>query len=389
VAIAKFVFAPESGRIHGPEDLALAEELARRAGQIIENARLHQELRCSERRFRLALEHARVGVFEEDTDFRVRWIYNPAMGAFADGLIGRSTSEVLGPEEKARLEALKQELLTSGKSFRTEIHPLKGKRPTIIVHYEPLRDAMGTIIGLVGASVDVTDERKAQQELAEALGFREQMMGVLGHDLRNPLSAVRGLSGMMLMQDELPEKVRESAQRIDLASRRMSEMIETLLDFTQSRFHGSLPVERRSMDLVEVTRNVVEELRASHAGREILLDAPEVLHGAWDAARMAQVVSNLVGNALIHGAAETPVELSLRNGGGDAELRVSNRGTPIPPELLDRLFEPFRRGEANGNGPRSLGLGLYIVREIVKAHGGSICVDSNSDATVFSVRLAR
>lgn len=166
-------------------------------------------------------------------------------------------------------------------------------------------------------------------------------------------------------------------------------MIETLLDFTQSRFHGSLPVERGPMDLVEVTRNVVEELRASHAGREILFDAPEVLPGAWDAARMAQVVSNLVGNALTHGAAEAPVELSLKNGGGDAVLRVSNRGTPIPPELLGRLFEPFRRGEANGHGARSLGLGLFIVREIVKAHGGSISVDSNSDATVFSVRLAR
>jgi PAS domain S-box-containing protein len=388
VAIAKFVFAPESGRTHGPDDLALAEELARRAGQIIENARLHQELRRSEGRFRLALEHAKVGVFEEDTDFRVRWIYNPQMGAFADGLIGHSTSEALAPEEQAELEKHKRELLATGKSFRVELHPLKGKQPTIIVHYEPLRDAMGTIIGLVGAGVDVTDERRAQQELAEALGFREQMMGVLGHDLRNPLSAVRGLSGVMLMQDGLPAKVRQSLQRIDLSARRMSEMIETLLDFTQSRFHGSLPVERGSMDLVEVTRNVVEELRASHTGREIRLDAPAVLHGAWDAARMAQVVSNLVGNALTHGAAEAPVELSLKNGGGDAVLRVSNRGQPIPPELLGRLFEPFRRGETNGHGARSLGLGLYIVREIVKAHGGSISVDSNSDATVFSVRLA-
>ncbi len=390
VAIAKFVFA-ESGRRHGPEDLALAEELARRAGQIIENARLHQELRRSEARFRLALEHAKVGIFEEDTEFRVRWMYNPQLGAFVDNIIGRRTSDALAPEEGARLEELKRELLATGESFRIELHPITmmKNQSTIIVHYEPLRDAMGTIIGLVGAGVDVTDEKRAQRELAEALGFREQMMGVLGHDLRNPLSAVRGLSGVMLMQDDLPAKVRESSQRIDLAARRMIEMIETLLDFTQSRFHGSLPVERRPMDLVEVTRNVVEELRASHAGREIRLHAPDSLHGAWDAARMAQVVSNLVGNALTHGAAEAPVELSLKNGGSNAVLQVSNRGKPIPPDLLGRLFEPFRHGEANGNGARSLGLGLYIVREIVKAHGGSVSVDSDSDATVFSVRLTR
>ena len=304
-------------------------------------------------------------------------------------MIGRRTSDILIPEEGANLEALKRELLATGESFRVELHPAMKIETTLVVHYEPLRDALGTIIGLVGAAVDVTDERRAQRELAESLGFREQMMGVLGHDLRNPLSAVRGLSGVLLMQDELPPKVREAMQRIDLSSRRMSEMIETLLDFTQSRFHGSLPVERRPMDLVEVTRNVVEELRASHGGREIRLEAPEALHGAWDAARMAQVVSNLVGNALTHGAAETPVELSLSNGGRDAVLQVSNRGTPIPRELLGRLFEPFRRGEANGNGARSLGLGLYIVREIVKAHGGSIRVDSDRDATVFSVHLTR
>jgi PAS domain S-box-containing protein len=390
VAIAKFVFAPESGRTHGLEDLALAEELARRAGQIIENARLHQELRRREGRFRVALEHAKVGIFEEDTDFRIRWMYNPQLGAFADSVIGRKTSDVLDAEEAGRLEALKRELLATGKSFRVEVHPTMKAETAVVVHYEPLRDALGTIVGLVGAGVDVTDERKAQQELAEALGFREQMMGVLGHDLRNPLSAVRGLSGVMLMQDELPAKVRESVKRIDLAARRMSEMIETLLDFTQSRFHGSLPVERRPMDLVEVTRNVVEELRVSHAGREIRLEAPEVLRGAWDAARMAQVVSNLVGNALTHGEAEAPVELSLKNGGSDAVLRVSNRGAPIPPELLGRMFEPFRRGEANGHGARSLGLGLYIVREIVARHGGTVDVMSTpATGTTFSVRLPR
>ena len=196
VAVAKFVFAPESGRTHGPEDFALAGELARRAGQIIENARLHQELRRSEARFRLALEHAKVG--------RLRGghrLPRPLDLQPADGRLRRRPdwpqhgAESLAPEESVELEKLKKELLATGKSFRVELHPLKGKRPTIIVHYEPLRDAMGTIIGLVGAGVDVTDERRAQQELAESLGFREQMMGVLGHDLRNPLSAVQGLSG--------------------------------------------------------------------------------------------------------------------------------------------------------------------------------------------------
>jgi signal transduction histidine kinase len=255
------------------------------------------------------------------------------------------------------------------------------------VHYEPLRDASGSVTGFVGAAVNVTEERKAQQELADGLAFREQMMGVLGHDLRNPLGAVRGLSGLLMLQKELPEKTREALQKIDQAGRRMTEMIETLLDFTHTRNHGSLPVERKSADLVEVTRTVVEELRVSHPGREIRLDAPARLPGEWDPARMAQVVSNLIGNALTHGAPDEPVEVSLKNGDG-VQLSVINRGTPIPTELQARLFEPFRRGESDaGTKPRGLGLGLYIARQIVTAHGGTIGVESGGEATVFRVRL--
>jgi signal transduction histidine kinase len=260
----------------------------------------------------------------------------------------------------------------------------------VIVHYEPLRDATGAIVGFVGAGVDVTDEKKVQAELAEGLAFREQMMGVLGHDLRNPLGAVRGLSGLLLLQNELPGKAREALQRIDQSARRMTEMIETLLDFTHSRFHGSLPVERRTMDLNEVARTVIEEVRVNHPGRDIRLDARGSVRGEWDPARMAQVVSNLVANALTHGSADAPVELSLFDDGAHAVLNVTNRGKAIPLEVQERLFDPFRRGDGNGNGrARGLGLGLFIVREIVKAHGGSVRVDSSGDATVFSVRLGR
>ena len=143
------------------------------------------------------------------------------------------------------------------------------------------------------------------------------------------------------------------------------------------------------MDLARVTRDVVDELRVSHSGREISLATPEMLHGEWDPARVAQVVSNLVANALTHGASDGSVEVSLSENGGEAVLCVRNRGIPIPGDLVPRIFEPLHRGETNGHRARSLGLGLYIVREIVKAHGGSIGVDSNTEATVFTVRFGR
>ncbi len=385
VAVARLVRADESER---PDELQLIDELTRRVVQILENARLHQELRRSERRFRVALEHARVAVFEEDAEQRIRFIYNPELGTVADEMVGIRLADAVPPEQAARLAALKAELVATGKSFRVEVQP----KPDVflIVHYEPLRDATGAVTGFVGAAVNVTDERDVQQELAESLAFREQMMGVLGHDLRNPLGAVRGLSQLLGRNPELPQKTTDGLLRIDQAARRMSELIETLLDFTHSRFHGSLPVERKPADLAEVTRAVVDELRSAHPAREIRLSAPERLPGDWDPARMAQVVSNLVVNALTHGAPDAPVEISLGRGDG-VVLRVANRGRPIPEELRAKMFEPFRRGDGhngNGNGkPRGLGLGLFIAREIVTAHGGSIGVESSGDLTVFRVRL--
>jgi PAS domain S-box-containing protein len=381
VAIARFVRTCSQA----PEDLPLIDELTRRVVQIVENARLHQELRRSERRFRLALEHARVSIFEEDAESRVRFIYNPKLGAVADEAIGQRLADKVPPEQAERIDALKRELIATGEGFRVEVQP----KPDVhlVVQYEPLRDTTGAIAGFVGAAIDVTDERQAQKELAEGLAFHEQMMGVLGHDLRNPLGAVRGLSQLWARHPELPDKGREALERIDQAARRMSEMIDTLLAFTHSRFHGSLPVERQPADLAEVTRTVVEELRVAHPARDIRLRSPERLPGEWDPARMAQVVSNLVGNALTHGAPDSPVEISLANGDG-VVLSVANRGEPIPQELRARMFEPFRRGENGHHGrPRGLGLGLYIAREIVTAHGGSIGVESGGDATVFRVRF--
>jgi PAS domain S-box-containing protein len=389
IAVATFVVTADSGRRHEPEDLALAEELARRAGQIIENARLHQQLLRSESRFRIALAHAKVAIFEEDTDFRIRTMYNPQMGPLAEGMVGQNPAEHLGPEDAERMNALKRNLLATGIGGRVDISPaIDGEQHHLVVHYEPIRDASGAIVGIAGAGLDVTDEKRTQAELAEALGFREQMMGVLGHDLRNPLGAVLGLTELLRLQNVLTPRSREGLDRIDQAAKRMGEMIETLLDFTHSRFHGSVPIEPQVVDLVQVTENVVGELRAAHPGREIRLETNGSVRGEFDPARMAQVVSNLVGNALKHGAVDAPVELSLVGGASDTTLRVSNRGPAIPSELMGRLFEPFRRG-SNGNGSRGLGLGLYIVREIVEAHHGSVDVQSNGDATVFSVHFAR
>jgi signal transduction histidine kinase len=267
-----------------------------------------------------------------------------------------------------------------------------GEQRVVSLALDPVCDDAKRVIGLIGAGVDVTEQRQAQDELQKALAFREQLMGILGHDLRNPLSAVTAATGLLRRRADLSQPARDHVERIDRAARRMAELIRTLLDLTQLRFHGHLPVSPAPTDLGEVARQIVEELRGAEPERTIELEIRGDTRGTWDPARLGEVISNLVGNALVHGAPDQPVQVILDDGGDDGvTLRVHNGGPPITPELSAQLFEPFRRGDSDGAARSGgLGLGLYIVRQIVLAHDGEISVDSSpSRGTTFTVRLPR
>ncbi len=178
--------------------------------------------------------------------------------------------------------------------------------------------------------------------------------------------------------------------QIEGAALRMSEMIETLLDFTQTRFAGKLPISPAPTDLGELCGRVVGELAAAHPRRSIALEACGDARGRWDPGRIAQLVSNLVSNALTHGDPGAPVRVSVE-AEREVRLKVHNRGPAIVPEQMSALFEPFRRGSpAHSSGTRGLGLGLHIVKQIAIAHGGSISVQSSAEeGTTFCVELPR
>jgi PAS domain S-box-containing protein len=239
---------------------------------------------------------------------------------------------------------------------------------------------------LLGRAAQLIENARLNRQLEKAVVFREQLMAILAHDLRNPLSAIRGLARLILWQKETPDETRKHLTLIDQSARRMVEMIGTLLDVAESRFKGSLTIRPRPMDIAETSTSVIEELRAARPNHAIELDAASKILGVWDEARMAQVVSNLVGNALAHGDAAHPVRVTIARDNDVVVLAVSNRGPTIPPELLPMLFEPFRRGESTTR-ERGLGLGLYIVAQIVGAHSGTIAVTSTDGLTTFSVRL--
>ena len=228
-------------------------------------------------------------------------------------------------------------------------------------------------------------------EIERALRFSETFVGVLGHDLRNPLSAIVTASDLLLRR-ERSERIARPVQRIYSSARRMTRMIEQILDFTRARLGGGIPVRPASLDLRPLADQLVQELEGS-APQRIALEALGDTHGEWDSDRLAQVISNLLGNAVEHGAPDQPVRLTLD--GRDANvvrLSVWNAGA-IPNEVLPTLFDPFRgaaQKHVHSRKSRGLGLGLYIVQQIIQAHGGSIDVRSSADGgTAFLASIPR
>jgi signal transduction histidine kinase len=239
------------------------------------------------------------------------------------------------------------------------------------------------------AAADLTDDPRTRKELAEALAFRERVMGIVGHDLRNPLSAITALAGATMDRPDVPATVRERLAQIDRAARRSLSIIETLLDFSESRFKGTLTTRPVPTAPAAVAARVVEELRAAHPERVIILDVRSRATVDLDPVRIEQALSNLVGNALVHGHRYTPVEVTVDVDETGALLAVRNQGPVIPRARITSLFEPFTQGIVDdADPPRGLGLGLFIVRQVVAAHGGTVSVESSDEqGTCFLVRL--
>jgi signal transduction histidine kinase len=224
-------------------------------------------------------------------------------------------------------------------------------------------------------------------ELTETLRLNEVFAAVLGHDLRNPLSAIMASAHVLAhSQDPL---AREMGQRVQSSGRRMSRLIEDLLDYSRARLSGGIKVQPEPGDLAELARRVLQEHQAAAPERRILFTQEGSLSGRFDGERMAQITSNLIGNALQHGGREGDICVHLD--GCDAmqvRLSVSNPGE-IPAHLLDEIFEPLRGREAGGSRGGGLGLGLYIVRQLARAHGGEVAVTADHGETCFTVALPR
>lgn len=260
---------------------------------------------------------------------------------------------------------------------------------------------------------DVTRFNEAiDQALAESVARYELMvkqtqnmfLAILGHDLRNPLGTVVTGSSFLMQALDIPPKYILVATRMFNSARRMSKLINDLLDFTRTHLGPGIPIRVRQGSLVAVCEEVVNELRTSHPEQLIDLTMPSHLDAIFDEGRMAQVLSNLIGNAIQYGSLETPVRVSMRASGADVIIDVNNQGTPVAPEKLAAVFDPMVRIAAGAHAAdgdsavsssnyierTSLGIGLYISRQIVQAHGGTISlVSTQAEGTTFTVTMPR
>jgi two-component system sensor histidine kinase/response regulator len=226
------------------------------------------------------------------------------------------------------------------------------------------------------------------QARSETLRLNELFVGVLGHDLRNPLTTVLTCAEQ-LRQSGDPEIAR-FGNWIFTSGERMSRLIEDALDLVRVRVGGGIQVEAAAMNFEEVVGRIVEEQRLAHPGRQLTFESSGDLAGSWDAERVAQVASNLIGNALRHGTDGSAVSVAAHGGDAHVVLSVSNKGS-VAPDLLPHIFDPFRGTRERHRGRYGgLGLGLYIVQQIVLAHGGRIDIRTGiDDTTTFTIELPR
>jgi len=359
-------------------------------------ARIHSEalLRESEERYQLALSAADVGTWDYDPrtgeitwDSRLR-----AMSGFdADEPVNYDIFlSLLHPDDRGRVDELVQRSSdpASGGGYSTEYRLIR--KSDGVERWQAARgkvffDPQGKPVRFIGTGVDITDRHLEAD-------FRERFVGILGHDLRQPLSVVNFGAALLAKQPNMTERDVAMLQRIARAGERMTRMIGDLLDFARGRQTGGIPVTRAPADLFAVVRQLLTELEAVHADRIFLLTADGDGEGEWDRDRMAQVFGNLLSNAVAYGTPEHPIDVRMAGAGPRLEVAVTNRGPTIAAQDLRSLFDPYRRGhKTRGSTPSGgLGLGLYIASEIVRAHGGTLVAESApATGTTFRVLLPR
>jgi signal transduction histidine kinase len=277
-------------------------------------------------------------------------------------------------------------VLRDGRFFGTlcaiDPRPAQLTKPEVIGMFRLFADLIAFHLDAHDKVASSEASLSGEREVGE---LREQFIAVLGHDLRNPLAAIDSGTKLLLRETQ-SQKAQTILTLMQGSVQRMSRLIENVLDFARGRLGGGFELRREDVTLGPVLAQVVAELQAAIPGREIVtrFDLPAAIN--CDRMRVAQLFSNLLGNALTHGSSATPVIAEATIADGTFVLSVANTGAEIPADALPRLFQPFARG-AHSDRQQGLGLGLYIASEIARAHGGSLDAASSPRETRFTFQM--
>lgn len=379
------------------DDLATIETCIDYAGLAVESAVQLDAERVGRAQLDTVLGNLPVGILATDADGKVTLVNAAARGLVPNIAAATTLREVfelakwtagdgtpLGDADWILRDTLRSRLAVSSE---LQLHiPDENKPRAVSVSAVPLRDGQDAIVGSVTVFQDVSAERAISVERERVSRFQQEMLGIVGHDLRNPLSAVVAGAELLSMQVE-DTAARETIRRVQSSTGRMSRIVDQLLDVTRAQLGQGIPIFRREVSLLVLVQTVISELTLANPQARLELDRADEVTGFWDPDRLEQVVSNLASNALHYGKAGSPVVIDVVRAGDLATIAVRNHsnGAAIPDQQIASLFVPFRRASKAHEG--GLGLGLYIVQEIVRAHGGTIDVTSTDAETVFRVQL--
>jgi PAS domain S-box-containing protein len=386
-----FVYAPlrdVSGTINGVLVAAFEVTAQVQAAQQLSASLANAE--ASERQFRELVENLPELAWTAQPDgsidyYNRRW-YEYTGTAF-DAVQGWKWTTLVDPEKLSTVMQQWRNSLDSGTPFEMEfpIRGADGEYRWFLTRVKPLHDSAGTIVRWFGSNTNI-DERRRNDD------FRETFVGILGHDLRNPLNTILMTAHLLEAHHATPREIRSIVERVTRSGTRMQRMIEQLLDLTRARLTTGIPIVLSSedIDIAQLVAKIVDEVRAAHPQSLIEWLTEHHCTARIDADRVEQVISNLLENAVTHGERGRPIRVSLRSQPETVSVTVHNYGRPIDPAFLPLLFNPFARGERALGSSAGLGLGLYISERIVIAHRGSLSVESDPETgTQFQMVLPR
>ncbi len=323
-------------------------------------------------------------------------------GCTREDLPGRKLTDLLNIAGKIYYETHLWPLLRMQGYFDEvvlELQNARGEKMRVMINAKESRDVNDEVCEVYFTVIKATDrlqyeknlqlqKKNAEQELKhqkELVALREQLIAILGHDLRNPLSAVT-MAAVMLPDATDEEERNMILQTLIRGSDRMRELISNIMDFARTRMGEGLQLDLQPAKLEPVLQQVVQELQIAATGHKITSDIHLGEPVICDSNRVAQLVSNLLGNALTHGMADSPVSVQAFRETDSLTISVTNKGNPIPEEMRKQMFAPYTK-ESVHRSPNGLGLGLYISAEIARAHGGTLNFTSDEEETVFIFTL--